>query len=278
MYAKYFFERFWEGEQRNELFVCMPFDDSFDGKFNDTMNTAAQKAGFEKAVRVKEEWDANVITDKIFNCIANSKMLLFDLSDDPKSPCKHSKQVNSNVLYELGVSNAMREPQDIVLIREEPSSRLPFDISGMTVNGHTGPLKVDWLSTRLDEARGQQEWHKSKRVKAAAQSMEEIGLKYMYDFGSRPMRYQHFNVWKKPPEVKMAVMRLMDLGILRFAAKCYPDQRGYECSFYWTSFGREVMKDLGISPMPEDKFNKSAAYEEHKKWQEDYQKFLKKVR
>jgi len=32
MYPKFFFERFWVGDQRNELFVCMPFHDSFDDK------------------------------------------------------------------------------------------------------------------------------------------------------------------------------------------------------------------------------------------------------
>ena len=35
MWTKFFFERFWEGEQRNEIFVCMPFHHEFDGRFTD---------------------------------------------------------------------------------------------------------------------------------------------------------------------------------------------------------------------------------------------------
>jgi len=116
MYAKFFFERFWAGDQRNELFVCMPFHDSFDNKFRNIVSPSAQRAGFEKAERVKEDWEANVITDRIFDGIANSKMILFDLADDPKSPCQFSKQINGNVLYELGVANSIREPEDILLI------------------------------------------------------------------------------------------------------------------------------------------------------------------
>ena len=33
MYPKHFFENYWASEQKNQLFVCMPFDDSFDEKF-----------------------------------------------------------------------------------------------------------------------------------------------------------------------------------------------------------------------------------------------------
>ncbi|MEW6499751.1 MAG: hypothetical protein AB1589_45905, partial [Cyanobacteriota bacterium] len=172
MYPKYFFEQFWTGDQRNELFVCMPFHDSFDDKFNSVINPSAKKSGFDKAARVKEEWKANVITDRIFDGLANSRMLLFDLTDDPKSPCQFSKQVNGNVLYELGIANAIRQPEDILLIRESSVAQIPFDISGLHINIYGQNLELDWLHMKLEQASKEQEWYKGKRVEATSKLID----------------------------------------------------------------------------------------------------------
>src|SRR5206468_11165811 len=110
MWTKFYFERFWESEQRNELFVCMPFHNEFDERFKNIINPSARFAKFERAIRVSQSTEGNVITDKIWNGIANSKMILVDLSDDPKS----KGHVNGNVLLELGVAQAMREPSAVV--------------------------------------------------------------------------------------------------------------------------------------------------------------------
>jgi len=274
MYAKFFLERFWESEQKNELFVCMSFHDSLDDKF-DMLDKAAKEADFGKATRVKEDWDANVITDKIFDGIANSKMLLFDLSDDPKSPCKYSKQANVNVLYELGVASAIRDPQDILLIKEKSSSEIPFDITGMTINEYEGSLRNEWLIDKLKNALKKQEWHRSKRVQAAAKSIDGEALELMYNYGRNPEDFRHFHTTGAPAEVKTSVLRLMDLGILWFASVCKKDYR--EHAFRWTPFGEEVMRRLGIEKLSMDEFKKSPQYvsflENRKKYQENKDKY-----
>ncbi len=277
MYAKFFFERFWEGEQKKELFVCMPFHDSFDSKFN-KINNSAKEVNFDRAVRVKEDWSANVITDKIFDGIANSKMLLFDLSDDPVLPCKYLKQANVNVLYELGIANAIREPQDILLIRKTSSTKIPFDISGMTINEYEGDLTVEWLVNKLKDALKNQEWHKSKRVKAAAKSIDGEAIELMYNYGRNPEDFNHFNTRGAQAEVKMSVLRLIDLGIIWFASKCEGEYR--EHAFRWTSFGHEVMKHLNIQKLSMDEFKKLPQYqsflEGRKKYQENKRKSQQK--
>ena len=270
MYAKFFFERFWAGEQRNELFVCMPFHDSFDIKFRNIMSPSAQKAGFEKAERVKEDWEANVITDRIFDGIANSKMVLFDLTDDPKSPCQFSRQVNGNVLYELGIANAMREPEDILLIRESSSVKIPFDISGLNINIYEGELEIDWLSSKLQKALEKQKWYMSKRVDAASKSIDEFAFEIMYQIGCRPPGFNHFNIAGMPPEVRMSVLRLIDLGILWFATGI--DERSREHAYRWTPFGREVIKRLGIKLLTEEEFKATEGYKDVLKAQEEYRK------
>lgn len=270
MYAKLFFERFWAGDQRNELFVCMPFHDSFDDKFRNIISTSAKNSGFKKAERVKEDWEANVITDRIFDGIANSKMILFDLADDPKSPCQFSKQINGNVLYELGVANSIREPEDIVLIRERSSVKIPFDISGLNINMYEGELLTDWLSDKLQKALKKQKWYTSKRVKSAANSIDEYAFELMYRIGCRPPGFNHFNISKMPYEVRFSVLRLIDLGILWFATGI--DERGHEHAYRWTPFGREVIKYLGIKLLNEEEFKATDGYREFLKAQEEYRK------
>ncbi len=282
MYPKFFFERFWEGEQRNELFVCMPFHDAFDSRFNDIIVPAAKEAGFDNAVRMKEDTEGNVVMDKILDGIANSKMILVDLSDDPKSLCNYSQHVNGNVLYEAGIAHAMREPSAIVMIREQDLAKADFDIRGMTINQpKDGKLTREWLSKLLQTSLDNHKWFESKRVRAAAQSIDEISLGLMLDIGRRPYGWNHFNT--NNPKVfdslrKASVLRLLDLGILRFATGGAESPTEY--AYHWTSFGYEVMKCLAIKQLTMEEFRKTPQYklaaearkqyEEHKKKSADW--------
>lgn len=261
MYAKFFFERFWEGEQRNELFVCMPFHDAFDSRFKDIIVPSSKEAGFNNAVRVKEDVEGSVVMTKILDGIANSKMVLIDFTDDPKSPCIHSRHVNGNVLYESGIAHAMREPSAIVMIRDQDPSTADFDVRGLTINQpKDGILTKDWLSTFLRTSLENHNWAESRRVKAAAQSIDEIGLMLMYNIGSRPKDWNHFNTLNQPAEIKMSVLRLLDSRILWFATG--GSQNPTEHAYHWTSFGYEVMKYLKMPQLTMEEFKNMPDYEE----------------
>lgn len=249
MYPKLFFENFWRGDQKNELFVCMPFHDKLDEKFG-LIKRVARILSFENATRVKENWTADDIKYKIFDGIANSKTLLFDLSDDPKSPCEFSKQVNSNVIYELGVANAIRDPEDMLMIRGKTTDIakvIPFDISSLTINEYEKELTEEWLKEKLAKTLENQKWYKGRRVEAAAKSIDSFGLKLIHlIYKNRPSDRDHFNDETIPKEwrteAKLAILRMMDLGIVWFAT----GKEGTEYAYHWTPFGREVIKRLGI--------------------------------
>ncbi len=270
MYVKSFFEKGWENEQRNELFVCMPFHDSLDNKFNNIIRKAAKKTGFKDAVRVKENKISDVITTKIFDGIANSKMLLFDLSDDPKFPCDISKQVNGNVLYELGIANSFREPQDIILIRDKKSNKLPFDISSMTYIEYSDEDTelLNKLTNTLVEILKQQDRSKSKLIKSIIQSLNELAIELMYRFGRNPDGWRHFSSVKMPIEFKDTVARLVDLGILKFDCKCKGEYR--EHAYHWTSLGYEIMKALNIKRLSMQEYESMPYYQDDKNAKEKY--------
>ncbi|MBI4777049.1 MAG: hypothetical protein HY788_23195, partial [Deltaproteobacteria bacterium] len=205
-----------------------------------------------------------------FDGVANSRMLLFDLTDDPKSPCQFSKQVNGNVLYELGIANAIREPEDILLIRESSVAQIPFDISGLHINIYERDLEVDWLHLKLEKALKEQEWYKSKRVDAAAKAIDEIGHMFMSKFGYRPKGFNHFNINGLSQTERMSVFRLIDLGIVKFESIAYDNYTEY--AYHWTEFGREVMKHLGIKLLSMDDFKKTAGYADSLKARDEFRK------
>lgn len=273
MYPKHFFERFWEGEQKNQLFVGMAFDDSVDSRFS-TIDKAAKSLKFDKAFRVGLETEANSINDRIFDSIANSKMLLFDLSDDTRT-----KEINHSVIYESGIASAIREPFDIVLIRKKSDnkSKLPFVIQGLHINFFEGKLAEDFIKRIVESALKNQEWHKSKRVRVAAESIDENGLSLMYSIGCRPKGFNHFHSTGWKAEKKMSLLRLIDLGIVRFACVCYSGHKGFENAYHWTSFGYEVMKHLKIKQMTEEEFKKRPEYPEAVKQRDKFYENKNKI-
>ena len=256
MYPKYFFERFWEGEQKNQLFVGMAFDNSINKRFK-IINNASKKNGFSRAFRVGLDTEANSINDVIFDSIAHSKMLLFDLSDDERY-----NGVNPNVIYELGIANAIREPFDIVIIRKKTKEKLklPFDIQGLNINFFKDKLDKRFIIKKVNYALKNQEWHKSKRVKAVSESIDDLGLGLMIEIGRRPKKWNHFNTSGFDSLKKLSVHRLIDLGILLFATG--KKKRPQEYAYHWTSFGYEVMKYLGIPQMTYMEFKKRSEFED----------------
>lgn len=257
MHAKHFFENFWPTEQKNEIFVCMPFDDSFDYKF-EVFKKVGEQFGLE-AKRTKEGWIANDIVHEILDGIGSAKILLFDVSPDPKT--LHS---NENVLYELGIADAIREPEDLLLIRKKTNkisppkflknlykkndAKVPFDISHIRYHEYEGKLSEAWLKERISAILENQKWYKSKLVKKTAQSIDSVGFEWILNYyPTKRKEDDHFNdqILGDDPKFKLAFLRLIDLGIIWLATERNSDG-GHGYAYHWTPFGREVIKYLGI--------------------------------
>jgi len=267
MYPKHFFERFWESEQKNQIFVGTAFDTNLDARFS-VIDLVAKELGLDKAFRVGLDKEANSINDKIFDAIANSKMLIFDISDDSRKG-----HINENVIYELGIAHAIREPSDIVIIKKKTDQKceLPFDIQGININFFDNDLKNEDLKKIIKSAMENQEWHKSKRVRVAAESLDENGLMLMNSIGRRPIGFNHFNSSSFDYNIKTSVLRLVDLGIVRFAWAV--EKKGWvEWAYHWTPFGYEVMKSMGLKQMTLEEFEKTPEYATVAKANDDFVK------
>lgn len=243
MNTRIFLENFWASEQKNELFVCMPFHNKLKTKFV-VIDKIAKELGFDKAVKVDQKVESNSILFDILDGIANSKVLLFDLSEDPKfsevRDVKFSK-INENVLYELGVAITAREPNDILLIREKSSnSVLPFDITDTRINFYEGEINEEWLKAKLKLILDEQKWYLSRRIKTVIRSIDSSALKVIWKFVLEDC--DHYNDEDLLVNEKLGLTRLIDLGIIFFAH----GKAGTEYAYYWTELGKQVLIKLGI--------------------------------
>jgi len=251
MYPKHFMEQFWQGEPYNKLFVAMSFRPSFDSRFFDIIDPAAREAGFESAYRADEWRDSNAITTKIIDGIANSRMVLCDLSDEVQG------HVNGNVLYETGIAQAIREPHSVILIRDQDPEKADFDVRGFKINRPPdGKLTKPWLVDVLKGALGEIDWARSKRIEAIAHSLDDGCLILIDMYGRNPDNYNHFHLDGAKIELRLAAQRLVDFGILWFATA--RGVRPREHAYRWTSLAKDLMKYLGFSQLTFEEFQKDS--------------------
>lgn len=250
MYSKHFMEQFWTGDRTNKLFVAMPFHSKFDLRFNDIIKKAAQQAGFQDAYRSDEILGSNAIVTKVLDGIANSRMVLCDLSND-ENGC-----VNGNVLYETGIATTVREPHSVLIIRDEGPSGVGFDVQGLPIRTPPGgKLTVPWLTERLKEALQEIDWSQSKRIEAIAHRLDEFCLYLIDTFGRNPDGYNNFSLLDQRIEFRLAAQRLVDLGIVYFHTGREAG-RPKDYSYWWTSLAKDLMKYLNLPQLTIEEFKK----------------------
>lgn len=232
----------------------------FDTKFlkiGEISRNLGEGYNFDDVIRTKEEWATGDLTEEIFNGIAHSKMLLFDLSDDPKY--KDPKEVNPNVVYELGVALTFRSKEDILVIREKSErcfTDLPFDINHLKIQEYTDIEKIkDFLTYRLDH----QEKYKERVLSGVHRAMDGIGGFIIKNHATKnnykgepfnvPGVYVYMELLQtqttalvKPSleEIRSSVFRLLDLGIVRSQFR-FKDNI-FEYNYYFTELGIEIAK------------------------------------
>jgi hypothetical protein len=148
---------------------------------------------------------------------------------------------NGNVMYEVGLAIACRQPVEVILVRDDERPLL-FDISHIPVL-RFDPNDVDRSSkvvrsTLVDRMR-ERDLTKDLRFKATFESLTQFEINLV-------RQNAHLNVlgWKGPSypaAVAMALPRILDKGILRLIK---PAAGGQPDVYTWTTFGRAVADHL----------------------------------
>lgn len=133
MYPKTFFENFWNSEIKNQVFVIMPFSEEFDTLWNEAIKPAIEENSVERLVakRVDNTKISTNILSEILDGVAHSKLIFADISICQTG--KWAGQRNGNVMYEIGLSHAIRRPEELVLFKNDYDD-INFDISNININ------------------------------------------------------------------------------------------------------------------------------------------------
>lgn len=244
MYPRNFFDTYWRSEILDQVFVAMPFNI----EFNELWEKAI-KPGIEDASLTAKRVDSNVLSGEIvtdiLDGIAHSKIIVADISITQMG--KFAGQRNANVMYEVGLAHAIRQPTEILLIRSDGED-INFDLAGINIHkydkeniSNTRSLITAWVKSLIHLI----EQEKSLKVQLAIEQIDDDSYRYLKEFASADTAL----IGPDPKTMgetlvaipnKIALANLQRLGILSF------QRNSLEGVFKLTPFGSAVKKKLGL--------------------------------
>lgn len=249
MHPNVFLDSFWRADIRHEVFVCMSFDTVYESRWSDIFLPAIEGELGEnfrkfKAVRVDYRKTGDSILTEIIDGIAHSLLVLADISVTHR--CKEGEQLesyrNGNVMYEVGLALACRQPLEVILIRDDTDSLL-FDVGHIPVANYdpTDPMgSIELIQRLLRDRIREIDYVRDARVKKIIQSLtqDEVALLksvaglLMFNWGRRRW-------WEKFDEIAIttASSRLLNKGIILV----YEVASDKSANLYgWTALGKIV--------------------------------------
>ncbi len=137
MYPAHLFSLFPPFPREDKVFVAMSFDPRFDPRWKNVIAPAIvggvlrNAKPFLEPVRVDTRKISDSILTEILSGISNSRLVLADISTI--GYLDKTAVRNGNVMYEVGLAQAVRLPEEVLLFRSDDDSLL-FDTANIRVN------------------------------------------------------------------------------------------------------------------------------------------------
>lgn len=264
MYPKIYTDLFREFSRKPEVFVAMPFSKAFDVRWKLIFKPAISSCNLTP-YRVKERFVSESIPVDILDGINRAKCLLFDISNE------ETGHPNSNVMYELGIAHATRLPEEVIIIRDDKSKNVPFDIKHIRWNEFS-PQKINKSITKvkklLKSALKEINLTKDRMIEKVWSSLDpemveflEVIRDYYEQIGQKCVR-DGFDLYPFDPDrkglyglissdcskeyLREIARNLINLGILRSASPLPPHKRVYGGTpeYYLTEIGKILLNKL----------------------------------
>lgn len=232
MYPRRFWNNFRLTKWINKIFVAMSFDQvEVEKRYMTIIKPAIEEAGF-KPYFLKDKISGNSITTEILTAIIECKLLLFDISIMEGKTYR-----NHNVMYELGLAHAWREPGEVITVRDD-DGKLPFDVTSIGVYKYNRSKPTEAISEIKGVIEGRDKDIKGIRkaiVIKARESLDKIGHDILIESNGR-----EFHLKKATVEAMLATFALLQLGLIELKT----DIKGW--GYFPTDLGREVIRSYGI--------------------------------
>lgn len=217
MHPLNFFGLFPAFPRKNVIFVAMSFDSRFDKRWEEVIRPAATWTKVDgeplEALRIDTSDVSDVIMTQVLDGIATCRLVLVDITT--VAQIEGTPYRSSNVLYELGLAQATRLPEEVLIYRSDDDPLL-FDVAGMRVSHYspdTSPEEAQRLvAERIYSALQAVDLQRHLAVQRAADAL---------DFDSWMVLCEAYNGTLTHPEERfgkydetLAIYRMLDLGAL----------------------------------------------------------------
>ena len=241
MYPQLFLETFWRMEFEPQIFVAMSFAERYKSRFDEIITPAISSIKFNgvqlRPYRVDISKSGDSILTEIINGIAHSQMVLADISSIGKDSITGRSYRNGNVMYEVGLALASRQPTEVLLIRDDDDKFL-FDVSTIphiTIDFTNKDASIVTLRDELIARLNERKFINDARIKLIISSLtseECIQLKHLAD---KP--HDELLAKKMTPYSFAVLSRLHDKQLIRSVGETVDDG---SAAFGLTPFGYEV--------------------------------------
>ncbi len=195
-----------------------------------------------KAHRVDASTLSGSIIVEIMDYIAHARIILADISISEQG--KWQGQRNGNVMYEVGLTHALRQVSEIVLIRSD-NDEINFDVAGINIHNYDrsnldSARKI--VANLIIESSKQIDQSKGLKVQRAIDMMDSATLEMLSKTGAGVGFKGRSDASINGLKYSTATSRLQSEGIVR----CIHDENFDDVNFHFTEFGIAVLKKLGI--------------------------------
>jgi len=123
--------------KNNRVFVAMSFDSRFDHRYSSVIEPALRRIEVNgqslEPYRVNTRTISDSILTEILSGISSSRLVFADVSTIEKVGDRAIR--NGNVMYEVGIAHAVRQPEEVLLFRSDDDQIL-FDVANVRLNSY----------------------------------------------------------------------------------------------------------------------------------------------
>jgi hypothetical protein len=227
MHPQAFLKTFWRLELRPQVFVAMSLAPQYQARFDTVIRPAIESMtiGGQKltAYRVDLSKTGDSILTDIVDGIAHSQLVLADVSSVGKDSVTGVSYRNGNVMYEVGIALACRQPSEVLLVRDDEDKFL-FDVSSiphMKIDFTDSSAAVDRLREELLKRLRERALVHDARTELAIAGLSNDEATMLKVIADQPPT----SVWGRPNTASVdffgmaSIPRLLDKQLIRVAGQ-----------------------------------------------------------
>lgn len=230
----------------------MSFSDVYENRFRDVLAPAIQSVIYRgtklSPIRVDLSKSGDSILTEIVDGIAHSTLVLADVSVLGRDSKSGKPYRNGNVMYEVGIALACRQPAEVLLLRDDNDPFL-FDVSTVPhkqIDFSEPTVARSLIAVEIEARLSEIQNIYDARLQIAVATMTAHERALLDVFSKFDMTHK-FGLPTSNIHLISAIPRLLDKQLLRTVSISADGH----AMFAWTTLGRAIADNISTS-MPRD--------------------------